>query len=96
MDYLFIPCPCCAQGPSYYWYHNCGSKVVLVYEDLDMMCSGCYYRNDVFEWYFKCGGDAHQDYRKAGKNGFIYALMMMTQRCQDTQHLMQIAIRKLY
>lgn len=100
MDYLYCPCPaegCCGDKTPSYWYHGngCGSKTMIRYNDIFIICSSCQAKGILFDWRFKCS--AH-DYKPASKQGVLYALSILGQHYgnEDQIHQATIALLKVW
>lgn len=97
MDYLYVCCPavdCPNPDKSLrYWYHGngCGSRTMLRYSDIHIICSGCYQSAVMFDWNFKCS--AH-NYRESSKQGWLYALSLLGQQKGNSEQIAQ-AIKQI-
>lgn len=77
MDYLYCACPAkgCDNKKVNYWYHQgCGSKTMIRYNDIFIICSGCNKCGIMFDWRFSCG---EHRFKHASKQGCLYAMSVL-------------------
>ena len=77
MDFLYCPCPAagCENKKINYWRHEgCGSKTMIRYNDIYIICSGCYKNAIMFDWRFSC---SEHGFKSASKQGCLYALSIL-------------------
>lgn len=77
MDYLYCPCPTqgCLNKKVNFWYHSdCGSRTMIRYSDIFIVCSGCKVSSIMFGWQFSC--EAH-GFRDSSMQGWLYALSIL-------------------
>lgn len=77
MDFLYCPCPAsgCTNKKVNYWYHaGCGSKTMIRYNDIFIICAGCEKSAILFDWKFSC---EEHTFKNASRQGCLYALAIM-------------------